>query len=564
MSYSRQNRCCFSRPFAESLEPRRLLAASIDALGIVTITGGDEDNIIQFQVADSAGGGPAVTFDVLESTATGAAPPLSFPTQQEILDYIDSGGSSPAVTTFNLADVREIQISSGGGDDLIILGQKLPISASIDAGSGNDSVSAGTRDDTITGGSGNDYVFGHGGNDAIGGALGGDEILGGAGVDAGDYKTRDVDLNISINNLAGDGQSGENDNVRTDIEKIIGGSAADTINASGAAAGVVLDGADGDDDLTGSPFDDVLVGGAGNDSASGGAGDDRIFVEDGEDDDFDGGDGDDVAFADLDDSDQDVEFVLFGSTSGGDPTLVPGGSATINNRVLTVTGGGASDLIGVSLSQDGQSALVLELPDYPNATDEPFVSEFPIADFDSVLVNLGSGADLFQGTDLDDQITINGNDGNDVIAGGAASDVINGGNGDDWLFGRGGDDSVSGGAGGDFQSGGAGNDTATYAGGQQDVLVGVGQIPDDGARGEGDNVQLDIETVIGGNGNDRLNTQGSTGMRFIGGPGRDIITGGSGSDEYALLDGEIDTVRGGGGGDNVLDQDNNDDIDLNG
>src|SRR5687768_10292956 len=148
------------RQVAESLEARRLLAATLDAdLGILTITGGDEKNIIQIQVADTINANtPATSFAVLESTTTGASPPLSFPTEQQILDFI-AGGTTPVTNNFSFDVVREIRILSGGGDDLIILGNKLPRASFIDSGGGNDSISAGIGDDTITGNNGNDYVF---------------------------------------------------------------------------------------------------------------------------------------------------------------------------------------------------------------------------------------------------------------------------------------------------------------------------------------------------------------------------------------------------------------------
>ena len=550
----------FSRPgaFAERLEARCLLTASLDALGILTITGTAAKDIVQIQVADTTNG-PAPSFAVLESTTTDASPPLSFPTTQQILDYIASG-TTPVVTNFVISEVRELRINSLGGDDLVILGRTLAVPASIDAGDGNDSVSAGVRDDTITGGAGDDYLFGHDGNDAIGGALGGDEVLGGDDIDTADFKTRNVDLNITIDNQIGDGQSGENDNVRTDIEKIIGGSANDTIDTSGALQGMVIDGAAGNDILVGSPFDDVLIGGAGTDSMNSGDGDDTLFGEDGADDVITGGGGLDVAF--IDGSEEaDVELPV-NDNPDEDPVLQAGGSAALSGSVLTVNAGAGSDAVGLQLSQDGLSLFVLEIADYATAQDEDvLVSEFDLADVDSAVVNLGAGNDLFHGGNFGGPITINGGDGNDVIAGGAGDDLLNGGNGDDWLFGRGADDTLDGGLGGDFKSGGLGDDTATYADSQADVLVGIGQIPDDGSRGEGDNVQLDIENIIGGSGNDRLNTQGTTGVRFTGGPGRDIMTGGPAADTFFADDDEVDTIRGGGGGDS-FNGDPDDDVDL--
>ncbi len=554
--------------FAERLEARRLLAATLDAeLGILTITGGDEKNIIQIQVVDSADANtPATSFAVLESTTTAASPPLSFPTQQQVLDFIDSGGT-PVVTNFSLGAVREVRILSGGGDDLIILGQKLPVPAFIDSGSGNDSISAGIGDDTITGNTGNDYVFGHDGDDDVSGGVGSDEVLGGDGFDVVDFKGRTGNLTITFNNSIGDGETGENDNIRTDVEGVIGGSGNDLIDASSHPSGVMLDGAAGNDTLIGSNSADVLIGGSGSDSLVGNGGSDAFFAEDGEADTVVGGSGDgDLAMIDPiggspADTVSDVAFVLADQDGGADPAVAAGGTATLNNGVLTVTGTSNADLIQLVLSQDGQSLFVIERQDR-NGADDTFVSEFTLADITSVVASLGGGDDIFHGGGTVLPITANGGDGTDILIGGAGNDALNGGNGSDFLFGRGGNDLLDGGLGGDYISGGAGTDTATYAGRDGDVLVGIGQIPDDGERGEGDNVQLDIEAIIGGNGNDRLNTQGTSGVTFTGGPGRDIMTGGVGNDTFFAEDDEEDTVRGGAGTDVLGSSDDFDDVDL--
>lgn len=550
---------------AEPLEPRRLLAVSLDAsLGILTITGGDEANVIQIQVAESVGGGPAATFAVLESTATGAAPPLSFPSEAQVLAYIATGGA-PTQTTFSLDAVRELNIVTGGGDDLVILGNKLRVPAFIDAGAGNDSISAGIGDDTITGGSGNDYLFGHDRNDVLGGALGGDEILGGDDADTADFKTRVAAIAVTLNNSGGDGEAGEGDNVRTDIEGIIGGSGNDTLDATSAPAGAVLDGAAGDDTLVGSGFGDVVYGGPGNDSVVANAGADAIIDEDTEVDDLDGGADEDLAIVDNNgvvDGVGNVEFVL-ADGSASDPALAAGGTATLSGGIVTINGTGDADFVSIVLSQDGNSFFVVEQPDR-NDTDDTFVSEFLLTDVTSISANLGGGDDIFHGGEVAETMGIHGAAGFDILVGGAGNDAITGGDGNDQLFGRAGSDTMDGGLGGDFISGGAGNDTADFSarGSDADVLVGLGQLPDDGERGEGDNVQADIETLVGGSGNDRLNTQGTAGVTFNGGSGRDILTGGPGVDTFFADDDEADTLRGGAGADVLASSDDQDDVDL--
>jgi Ca2+-binding RTX toxin-like protein len=574
------------RQVAESLEARRLLAATLDAdLGILTITGGDEKNIIQIQVADTINvNTPATSFTVLESTTTGASPPLSFPTEQQILDYI-AGGTAPVTNNFSFDVVREIRILTGGGDDLIILGNKLGRPSFIDSGGGNDSISAGIGDDTITGNNGNDYVFGHDADDVIGGGLGGDEILGGDGVDIVDFKTRDTPVNVGIGVVADDGEAGEGDNVRSDIEGAIGGTDNDTFDAVGAPGGVIFDGADGNDSLFGAGGDDILIGGEGNDSVVGGAGNDFMPAEEATGDTLDGGDGVDTALVDAGTTNDDVVGNVensFDDEIETDPAVIAGGTAAESGGVISVTGTSGSDQIIVQRSTDQGSIFVTEVRDDGGGGSDTFVTSFSSTGITGVVLNGGDGGDILglldSGANID--ATLNGGAGGDVLFGGDGDDAIDGGAGDDFLFGRVGNDALDGGLGGDWIGGGDGTDSADYTDRSGDVLVGIGQIPDDGERGEGDNVQIDIETVSGGSGNDRFNTQFTTGVTFFGnggadslvggdgadtffgGAGRDFMAGAPGNDTFFADDNEIDTVRGGAGDDVLGDSDGNDDIDL--
>lgn len=575
-----------ARGLAEALEARRLLAATLDAdLGILTITGGDEKNIIQIQVADTLDATVAATsFAVLESNTTAASPPLSFPSEQNILDFIASG-TTPVTTNFSFDTVREIRIESGGGDDLIILGNKLGRPAFIDSGGGNDSISAGIGDDTITGNTGNDYVFGHDGDDAIGGGLGADEVLGGDGADAVDFKGRTAGLNISIDNAAGDGEGGENDNVRTDIEGVIAGSGNDTINASGAPGGVTIDGAAGSDTIIGSAFNDVLIGGAGGDSIFGGDGNDFMPAEDSSADSLDGGAGTDTALVDDGTGSDDIVANIensFDDEIDADPTVVSGGTATESGGTISVTGTSGTDQIIVQRSLDQASIFVTEVRDDGAGGADTFVTQFGATGITGVNLNGGDGGDILGVRDSGANLaaTLTGGGGSDILFGGANDDNLDGGAGDDFLFGRGGDDTLDGGTGADWMSGGAGDDSADYSDRSGDVLAGIGQIPDDGERGEGDNVQSDIETVIGGSGNDRFNTQftanvtffgneghdsmvgGPGADTFFGGPGRDFMAGAAGDDAFFAQDNEIDTIRGGAGDDVLGNSDPEDDADL--
>lgn len=86
-----------------------------------------------------------------------------------------------------------------------------------------------------------------------------------------------------------------------------------------------------------------------------------------------------------------------------------------------------------------------------------------------------------------------------------------------------------GGTGPDVFNGGAGEDTVSYAGLTRGVSVSLDGTADDGALGEGDNV----EDVIGGSGNDTL-TGNDQDDAFYGGAGNDTISGGDGNERGAL------------------------------
>jgi hypothetical protein len=220
---------------------------------------------------------------------------------------------------------------------------------------GDDSIAGGSGDDTLTGGYGNDTltdadsfggsIAGSGGNDTLRGGPGSDtldagglnasgvggptsggghDLLdGGTGnandVDTVDYGQRTAPVTVTVDspgvfgNLGNDGEAGEQDNVML-AERIVGGTAGDTLTASGyntaleggdggdtlnaAGGGDTLRGGNGDDHLNGNDAGDVLDGGRGNDTLSGGDGADTIDALDGYVDTVACGTGDDTVTAD--------------------------------------------------------------------------------------------------------------------------------------------------------------------------------------------------------------------------------------------------------------------------
>lgn len=112
-----------------------------------------------------------------------------------------------------------------------------------------------------------------------------------------------------------------------------------------------------------------------------------------------------------------------------------------------------------------------------------------------------------------------------TVYGGVGDDVLTGGAGNDTLYGDTGNDTLNGGTSAsdaDVYSGGAGTDTVTYAARSAAVTVTVGAGTNDGESGESDNVQVDVEIVRGGSGNDTFT--GYTGdQTFYGGAGDDTF-----------------------------------------
>src|SRR5205814_5050102 len=87
-----------------------------------------------------------------------------------------------------------------------------------------DRVLGGSGDDTLTGDSYANTLNGNGGNDRLDGGRGADTLVGGDGRDLADYSSRGGNLMVDLDNNSDDGEGGEHDNVRSDVEDVAGGS----------------------------------------------------------------------------------------------------------------------------------------------------------------------------------------------------------------------------------------------------------------------------------------------------------------------------------------------------
>jgi Ca2+-binding RTX toxin-like protein len=170
-----------------------------------------------------------------------------------------------------------------------------------------------------------------------------------------------------------------------------------------------------------------------------------------------------------------------------------------------------------------------------------------------VSVTEGEGADDGEGGEGDNVAnaeTILGGAAGDSLAGAAEANTLRGGRGDDTL---------DGGGGADVLKGDAGSDTASYAVRIKPVTATLDGEPGDGAAGENDSIDADIENLNGGYEGDHLT--GSTGANAITGAagddtldglgGDDVVTGGLGNDTIVTGTGS-DVVSCGDGDDTVV------------
>jgi Ca2+-binding RTX toxin-like protein len=314
----------------------------------------------------------------------------------------------------------------------------------IDGLDGNDTLRGGNdqADDVLDGGTGSDTYLAEGFRvSSTVNQDGKDTFTGGAGVDKVDYSTRTVPVTVTLaGDGADDGESGEQDTIKSDVENVTGGSGNDHLTgnaqanrlAGGGAGGVSATG--GNDTISGGDGDDRLLGGNGYhdgvDALDGGAGQDTISAKDGTADTVDCGTESDVATTDVAttnvapdpvDTVTNCEFVNAASFSqpapaggtvysDGQGTDDPGVSSTdpLDVAVTTPNGGNvtvveAEAVQGVQTAPDGQQFLALQVNiTAPDATEaDPLRLVFTI---DASLVPAGgSGAiKVFRdGTELD-------------------------------------------------------------------------------------------------------------------------------------------------------------------
>lgn len=272
------------------------------------------------------------------------------------------------------------------GDDTIVGGS---LNDQLVGGAGNDNLYAGAGNDTLTGGDGNDTVTGEAGDDIIMGGSGADLLYAGLGNDTVD---------------AGDGNDTVTGDDGNDI--IAGGEGVDLLY--GGAGNDNVDGGGGNDTLTGDAGTDILVGGLGDDTIYGGDGTDTLT----------GGDGADKLYGDA------LNDILSGG-AGND--IIDGGSG-----IDTADYSSATAALTINLATNSGIS--------GTETDTIYNMENVIGGSGNDVITGSTAANTLSGGDGND--TLSGGNGNDTLNGGAGNDTLTGGTGNDAIIGGAGTDKL--------------------------------------------------------------------------------------------------------------------------
>ena len=294
---------------------------------------------------------------------------------------------------------------------------------------------------------------------------------------------------VSVALASGDDTFSATNAAAPTVKNGISGSTSLLLTISGGAGNDTLTGGTGIDEVSGGLGNDILSGGLGADVLNGEAGDDTISaldVTDGTDDVNCGADNDTVSFA--------LRTNVITATVGG--TGGEGAEAdTIENTCENLTGGAGNDVL---------TGLVAQ-------------------------VNI-----------------LRGGAGNDTLVGLSGNDVLYGDAGDDLLD----ESSAANGAGGDTLNGGAGTDTVSYSARTAALTVTMdGKTADDGEASEADDVEADVENLLGSIGANTITGNAQNNV-LTGGAAIDTLSGGDGND--TLVGAALADVLNGGNGDDIF------------
>jgi Ca2+-binding RTX toxin-like protein len=514
--------------------------------------------------ADTLTGGDGI--DLLAPRADNGADSVSGGADKDVVDLLSNNDTwAWKVTLDNLAN-------DGAHDGVFQLMKNDNIHSDIET------VWGGPFDDEITGTVGPQELNGYGGNDTLDGRTGADVLIGNGGTgDVASYANHTSKVTVTIDNNANDGSVGENDDVQTSVENVVGSQQSDTL--FGSTGKNTLIGSNGADTLNGLADDDTLIGQGSNDKFVANPGADDMYGGDGVDtgdyssrgtpqnitldtvaNDGSPGEHDNLraeqVFGGTDDDqitgDDEGDFL---EGRGGDDTITALGNVDFidgGNGVDTIGAGEGDDVINNGTAADGADTVAggagSDLSSYQNRANALNVNLNDVADDgetgegDDVRTTVekvtgGNGPDVLNGSAEDN--TLSGGGGGDTIAAGAGEDTVNGNAGVDALFGGDDNDDIAGGPDADSMAGGPGIDKADYSTAGTGINVTIDDVANDGIPAEGDNVMTTIENVLGGRFNDSIDGD-SDPNGLVGGlaadllrgfGGADLITGGNGGDD---------------------------------
>jgi hypothetical protein len=256
------------------------------------------------------------------------------------------------------------------------------------------------------------------------------------------------------------------------------------------------------------------------------------------------------------DADDDISLGINPSVPGQVQLTVNGGVDTSLGsiqastvRAITIIGSDADNVInisGVTAAQfsffDAGSGLGLQISVDGDDGNDVIIGS---SDLGGTLLG-GHGADTITGSTIGDSISAG--DGADEVTSGDGDDTVFGGDGNDIIDAGTGDDSVDAGDGQDSVIGGDGNDSINAGDGADTVRGGLGNDDINGMSG--------FDLLLGGDGNDTVLGGSETDM-ISGGDGDDIVNGQAGND---IVHGDLgsDIVYGGGGADSLFGDDGDD------
>jgi len=424
-------------------------------------------------------------------------------------------------------------------------------------------------DDILVGGYGSDNLIGGGGNNKyifeVGhGAVGGGDFIFGEGgwniLDFQNISMSAIEVSVTAENndltirySAFDKVTIIDGAVNTNFSFVVGGGEY-SYNAFLNAAAMVRTGTSGNDSIEGCDANESIYGGSGNDELYGKGGNDKLFGENGNDM-LIGDEGDDQLVGGRQND------RLFGGL-GNDRYLFSAG----DNQDFVEDDLGANQIViqtndsDISIDFAGEDGGIVTKNEqgtgiwlqygYANGSyrDGVFIANgrnntsfsyningvnFNLADIlarANITLNGDEGENILHGNNGHDKLYGGaGNDqlygyaGRDILYGEDGDDILTGGTGGDALYGGNGNDMLVGGAGADYLDGGVGDDTVSYADETEDITVALWAVGKGGSA-EGDTYK-NIENIIGGKGNDHLSSY-SQYCVIEGGMGADVLDGG--------------------------------------